>query len=200
MNEKENQQEIKEEGKTVGTIKYIFSLLLHNQGLLLQHAGKYRGENHKTQGLKHQNAMEMCFCRFGKNRICQYKRKKQQFRSNRWNYDAFCLSTHSPSNYSSPSLSLSASHRKSRARRRRRCQRSAQPGRLEESKEEEEEKEKGRRLRRTLDQSGAFAHISDNISMLMCWKKTKIKTKSSGFYGNSETQSFSCTTTDSSYN
>lgn len=68
---------IKEEGKkTVGTIKDIFSLL-HNQCLLLQHAGKYRWENHKTQGLKHQNEMEMCFCRFwGKNLICQYERKK----------------------------------------------------------------------------------------------------------------------------
>lgn len=112
---------------------------------------------------------------------------KHQLWGNGWNDDAFCLWTHSPSNYSSPSLSPSASRRKSRARRRR-SQRSAQPGRLEESKEEVEEKEKGRRLRRTLDQTEASAQILDNISVLMCWNK--IKTKSSGLYGKSETELF----------
>lgn len=50
-----------------------------------------------------------------------------------------------------------------------------------------EGKEKGRRLRRTLGQTEASAQILDNISVLMCWN---IKTKSSGFYGNSETEFF----------
>lgn len=72
--------------------------------------------------------------------------------------------------------------------RGRRSQRSAQPGRLEESKEEVKENEKGRRLRRTLDQTEAAAQILDNISVLMCWNR--IKTKSSGFYGNSKTEFF----------
>lgn len=56
------------------------------------------------------------------------------------------------------------------------------------SKEEVEEKEKGRRVRTTLEQTEASAQILDNISVLMCWNK--IKTKSSGFYGNSETEFF----------
>lgn len=68
----------------MGTIKYIFSLLLHNQCLLLQHAGKYRGENHKTQGLKHQFVVEKCFCRFEGKKIesVDMREINQQLRSN----------------------------------------------------------------------------------------------------------------------
>lgn len=102
------------------------------------------------------------------------------------------LSTHSPTNYSSSSLSPLASHRKNRVGKK--GQRSAQTGRLEESKEEEEE-EKFRS-----DRSVHIQIVADNVSVLICWKKTKIKTKQSEFYGKSATQSFSCTTTDTNYN
>lgn len=72
----------------------------------------------------------------------------------------------------------------------KKSQRSAQTGRLEESKEEEEEENfrSDRSIHRHI--------VADNVSVLLCWKKTKMKTKQSEFYGKSKTQSFPCTTTD----
>lgn len=71
--------------------------------------------------------------------------------------------------------------------------RSTQTGRLEERKEEEDENFRS-------DKSIHIHTAEDNVSVLMCWKKTKIKTKQSEFYGNSETKSFSCMTRDTNYN
>ena len=98
------------------------------------------------------------------------------------NGEVFWVKTHSPTNYSSSSLSPLASHQKNRAGKK--GQRSAQTARLEESKEEEEGNFRSDR--------SIYIHIAaDSVSVFMCWKKTKIKTKQSEFYGKCKTQSFS---------
>lgn len=108
----------------------------------------------------------------------------------KWNGQVFRLWTHSPTNYSSSSLSPSASHQKNRLGMK--SQKSAQTGRLEECQEEEENFRSERSIH--------IHKVADNACVLMCWKKTKTKTKQSEFYGKRKTQSFSCITTDLNYN
>lgn len=156
-------------------------------------------QNRRTWGSKHRLAIEKCcFCRFEKKRKCnlswlrnKYMQKNSWWAMYRkWNGQVFRLWTHSPTNYSSSSLFPSASHRKNRWGKK--SQKSAQTGGLEECQEEEENFRTN-----PLREAFTYIKVADNACVLMCWKKTKTKTKQSEFYGKRKTRSFSCITTDS---